>query len=1088
MFAFDTRSFYMESASQHYGIGLDIGVTSVGWAIVALDELDRPYRIIDLGVRMFDLPEDPQSGASNAAARRSFRSARRTLRRKQHRKERIRKLIIDKGILSEEELAHLFDGTLSDIYALRTKALSEPISPAEFARILIHLAQRRGFKSNRRHVSSKEDGPILATITRNIERIQERKYQTVGEMLYRDAAFSERKHNLPDQYLVNVTRDMIEEEARFIFAAQRSFSANFASEDIEKQYLEILLSQRSFDQGPASGPYSGNLIEKMIGQCTLMPEYKRAAKATYSFEYFRLLQDINTIILHTPNGKMPLDASQRQVILDLVFQKSKKADITFADIRKALELPYDSTFNLVQYSAAKDSDLTQEQIIIACEKKKTFRHMRAYHMMKQAFGSERFEKLTTEQLDTIGYGLSVYKTEENIQKYFEEKGFSKEDIDVIQTLEFSGFGHISIEACKALCPYLEQGMRYHEACDAAQLDFQANAPTTKGKERTFTLKATPTTYDSITSPAARRATSQTIKVLNAIIRRMGTSPTYVNIELAREMGKPKSERNAIAGRQNKGRAQNETAAKAIAKETGIKHPRAQDILKYRLWIDQGEVCAYSQTPIALEQLFDPNATQIDHIVPYSISFDNSYRNKVLVLTAENQQKRNRLPLQYLMGDRRDRFITYVQRFIHDPAKRRLLLLENLSDTDVQQMSERALQDTKQTETFVYNFIRKNLQFTPFHDTSRKRHVLAVNGSTTAYLRSRWGLNKNRNDGDLHHAQDALVVACTTSRMIELITLHAQAREQWDRNSDYYRYVPYPWKGFRDELGQYIPIDPDKKPSHPIFVSRMPQRSIPGSLHEASIRQAAVLDGKSGLVMRTPLTKLTLKNGEIAGYFRPEADLPLYNALKARLLEFGSAEKAFAEPFYHPCSGNPVHRVKIFEAYTNPYQVRKGFAEKGKIIRLDIFCTQNTKGKKEYYMIPVYVSDAMRGELPCRVLKYGKPESQWPIMDDKDFVFSLYKNDLIRITPKNKIKLHASGKNSTLPAQCEVAEPVCLYYASANAPQGKFDGCRTHDNSYHITGMGIQNLPLIEKLHVDVLGHVTTVKKEKRMPIQFKKKK
>lgn len=148
-----------------YAIGFDIGIASVGWAVVTLDGEDRPFGIINMGSRVFDAAEQPKTGDSLAAPRREARSARRRLRRHQHRLERIRRLLIVEKVVSQAELDTLFDGKLEDIYALRVKALDAPVSNTEFARILLHIAQRRGFKSNRKSGTSKEDGELLAAVT-----------------------------------------------------------------------------------------------------------------------------------------------------------------------------------------------------------------------------------------------------------------------------------------------------------------------------------------------------------------------------------------------------------------------------------------------------------------------------------------------------------------------------------------------------------------------------------------------------------------------------------------------------------------------------------------------------------------------------------------------------------------------------------------------------------------------------------------------------------------------------------------------------------------------------------------------------------
>lgn len=142
-----------------YAIGFDIGITSVGWAVVALDSADKPYGIINMGSRVFDAAEQPKTGASLAAPRREARSARRRLRRHQHRLERIRRLLLTENVISQAELDTLFAGKLEGIYTLRVKALDAPVSHTEFAHILLHIAQRRGFaptakpKPRRRTVS-----------------------------------------------------------------------------------------------------------------------------------------------------------------------------------------------------------------------------------------------------------------------------------------------------------------------------------------------------------------------------------------------------------------------------------------------------------------------------------------------------------------------------------------------------------------------------------------------------------------------------------------------------------------------------------------------------------------------------------------------------------------------------------------------------------------------------------------------------------------------------------------------------------------------------------------------------------------------
>ena len=139
-----------------YGIGLDVGVASVGWAVVALNDKAQPCGFIRLGSRIFKRAEQPDTGESLAAPRRMARGMRRRLRRKALRKQDLYRLIEQYGLSTQQELSALFAaGHLEDIYALRTRALDEPITPLEFARILLHLMQRRDSKATAGQLAAK---------------------------------------------------------------------------------------------------------------------------------------------------------------------------------------------------------------------------------------------------------------------------------------------------------------------------------------------------------------------------------------------------------------------------------------------------------------------------------------------------------------------------------------------------------------------------------------------------------------------------------------------------------------------------------------------------------------------------------------------------------------------------------------------------------------------------------------------------------------------------------------------------------------------------------------------------------------------
>lgn len=1084
-----------------YAIGLDIGITSVGWAVLALDGNERPCGIIGMGSRIFDAAEQPKTGESLAAPRRAARSSRRRLRRHRHRNERIKNLMLSCGLLSEEELSALFEGTLEDIYALRVKALDELVSNAELARILLHISQRRGFKSNRKNPSTKEDGALLEAVNENLRRMDKHGYRTVGEMLLLDKAFNDHKRNKGGNYITTVTREMVADEVKAIFSAQRSFGSAAASEDFEEQYLEILLSQRSFDEGPGgNSPYGGSQIERMVGHCTFFPEEPRAAKATYSFEYFSLLQKVNHIRIITDAVSSKLTDEQRNKIIELAHSSK---DISYAKIRKELKLSDNQLFN-IRY--------TNGSTIEETEKKEKLKFMPAYHQMRVAIDRNskgRFAMMPRNRRNAIGTALSLYKTSEKINEYLKDAGLEDIDIEAVESMgSFSKFGHISVKACDMLIPFLEKGMNYNEACAAAGIEFKGH----NGNEKSHLLHPTEEDYEDITSPVVRRAISQTIKVINAIIRKQGCSPTFINIELAREMAKDFKERNKLKKENDENRAKNERLLERIRTEYGKNDPTGLDLVKLRLYEEQGGVCMYSLKQMSLEKLFAPNYAEVDHIIPYSISFDDSRKNKVLVLTEENRNKGNRLPLQYLTGQRRDDFIVWVNNNVKDYRKRRILLKEELTTEDESGFKERNLQDTKTMSRFLLNYISDNLEFAE-STCGRKKKVTAVNGAVTSYMRKRWGISKIREDGDLHHAVDAVVIACVTDGMIQQISRYAKFYEckymQTDSGSiaidtdtgEVLRKFPYPWNDFRKELEARLGNDPARiindlrLPFYmtsglplpdPIFVSRMPKRKVTGAAHKDTVKSAKALD-QGYVIVKRALTDLKLKDGEIENYYNPQSDKYLYEALKKKLIEHnGDAKKAFAAELRKPGKdgtlGPVVKKVKLCEPTTLNVAVHggKGVADNDSMVRVDVFLCDG-----KYNLVPIYIADTLKPTLPNKAIVAGKPYSEWKEVSDDDFIFSLYPNDLICATHKKGIKLTVSQKESSLPKTVE-RKSFMLYYISTNISSGAIS-CITHDNSYGIGSLGVKTLEKLEKYTVDVLGEYHKVGKEVRQPFNLKRR-
>jgi CRISPR-associated endonuclease Csn1 len=134
-----------------YRLALDLGTTSLGWAMIRLnqDEQPAPIAIIKAGVRIFSDGRNPKDGSSLAVTRREARAMRRRRDRLLKRKSRMMHTLTEHGFFPADPLKRKELETLNP-YALRAKGLDSALTPAEFARALFHINQRRGFKSNRK--------------------------------------------------------------------------------------------------------------------------------------------------------------------------------------------------------------------------------------------------------------------------------------------------------------------------------------------------------------------------------------------------------------------------------------------------------------------------------------------------------------------------------------------------------------------------------------------------------------------------------------------------------------------------------------------------------------------------------------------------------------------------------------------------------------------------------------------------------------------------------------------------------------------------------------------------------------------------
>ncbi|MBQ4112368.1 MAG: type II CRISPR RNA-guided endonuclease Cas9, partial [Clostridia bacterium] len=325
--------------------------------------------------------------------------------------------------------------------------------------------------------------------------------------------------------------------------------------------------------------------------------------------------------------------------------------------------------------------------------------------------------------------------------------------------------------------------------------------------------------------------------------------------------------------------------------------------------------------------------------------------------------------------------------------------------------------------------------------------------------------------------------------------------------------PMPWPHFRDELDirltqdarklrkqlfdvnyeSYAEIDLDTV--EPPFVSRMSNHKVTGAAHKETVRSGKMADrGKT--ISKVSLTALKLDSeGEIENYYNPDSDRLLYDALRERLAACGGkGEKAFAEGEFHKpkADGTPgpvVKKVKVVSAASSMVEVQDhtGVADNDAMVRCDVFYVEGDG----YYFVPIYVADTVKDALPSMAPIAGKDKEtglkKWKKMDNEDFVFSLYPNDLIRIYAKKPITVSIIREAASLPNEMMVPgeDGLFLYYKGLDVATAVLTGI-THDNTYKHRSIG-KTMVKIEKYEVDVLGNVRKVGIEKRQSFDKRKK-
>ncbi|MCC7068820.1 MAG: type II CRISPR RNA-guided endonuclease Cas9 [Burkholderiales bacterium] len=1077
--------------------GFDIGIASVGWAALS------DTRIVDLGVRCFDAAEDPKTGESLGEQWRTQKVARRRLHRRGDRLKALRRLFVHEGLLGKPDSNLLAAPptqarqiNLQTPWALRSRGLDERLEPIDWARVIYHIVKRRGFLSTRKSermersaktATAKEKQGLLAGVAATARMLHvdgERRYRTLGELAFKSDAFYTAKRNKAGAYSRSFDRNLLLDEVKTLFAAQRKLGNAHTSDDFENQVAHLLMYQR-----PA---VTGVAMLKLMARCTLEPDEYRAPRNSYSAERFIWLGKLANLRIVQNGDRRELTDGERALAITMPYE-NKSGKVTFKQLRNHIGLGDSAQvgFAGLAYGSKRnkkgDAVDPEEATLIQLKSWPAFREA-----LLEANLKESWEKLAVNpaQMDSAAYALSVYQTDDELRPALSALDFSPAEVEALLTIDFKGFIALSSKALGKILPHMELGLRYDEACDRAGYNHAQPQAGSRNHGRLPKFS-----YEDIRNPVVFRALNQARNVLNALIDVYG-SPARVHVELARSLSKSFEERRDIQRDQETYRKSREEAEAMFREHFAGRspQPRNQDLLKYRLYREQDGKCAYSLAAIDLERIVEPGYCEVDHALPYSRSFDDSMSNKVLALTKENRDKGNRTPFEYLGGENDSPAWHAFEAFVvgnkqYRKAKRDRLLRRNFDDASAEGFRNRNLNDTGWVVRLFANRVRDNLRFAPGRDGQiAEQPVLTPSGGFTSFLRTRWGLHKDRESSDLHHAQDACVIAAATPTLIKRVSDYNRKRETLEIlpggaivdtttgevKKDAKAHFPEPWPHFRDEVLTRLSNDPAKAVAlvssaydaetlahlRPVLVSRAVKRRTGGAVHQDTVRSVKPHLGPQTSSKRTRLTDLNLaKLDQIVGA-QDARNAGLMHALRSRLEAFGGdGKKAFAPsqpPVHKPrrdgTDGPVIRTVQLKDVQKGGVPVRGGVADQASMWRVDVF---EKAGK--FYLVPIYQSDRVKGRaLPHRAATGNTPRDQWRLIDDSyRFHMSLFPNDLIRL--KNR-KMDFTGYFAGL----DVATAAISILAHDRSSAIGKDGL--------LRGLGVQQgTELFGKYLVDVLG-------------------
>jgi len=260
--------------------------------------------------------------------------------------------------------------------------------------------------------------------------------------------------------------------------------------------------------------------------------------------------------------------------------------------------------------------------------------------------------------------------EKLIDKLHEKFGFPAEVTATIANVSFlDDYSSLSAKAIRKLMPHLIAGLLYNEACDKAGYNHSHSETAEARDNRPLKDKVELLRKNSLRNPVVEKILNQMIHVVNAVIETYG-KPDEVRIEMARELKNNAEQRQNMFEGMNKAQKEHEQITQILQKEFGLQYVSRNDIIRYKLYQElrhRGHKTLYSNQPIPAEKLFTKEI-DIEHIIPQSRQFDDSFANKTLEYRSVNEKKGNRTAYDYIAEEKGEQGLKLYEAEVHELFK------------------------------------------------------------------------------------------------------------------------------------------------------------------------------------------------------------------------------------------------------------------------------------------------------------------------------------------------------------------------------------------------------------------------------------